>query len=238
MVKVSIAMAVYNGENFIRKQIESIIAQMEPQDELIISYDKSDDNTLKIIRDYESRYTQISVIENKDAGVITNFNNAILSCTGDYIFVADQDDVWDRNKRDVLCKKFEVTHTDLIIHNGVNINVNDEIISGNFFDMYRINRSTISYYLKPRYSGCCMAFSRRLQEYILPIPKNIGAYDHWIGIIGKMNGKVEFVEDVLVYHRIHDNNVTPRHSQHIIKIMINRLGIFVEAIKRKRVINA
>lgn len=238
MVKVSFAMAVYNGEQFIKKQIESIIKQMEPQDELIISYDKSNDNTLKIICDYEKKYTQISVIENKNAGLITNFNNAILSCTGDYIFIADQDDVWDINKRDVLCEKFEATHADLLIHNGVNININDERISDNFFDMYRIRRSIISYYLKPRYSGCCMAFSRRLQEYILPIPKNIGAYDHWIGIIGKMSGKVEFVDDVLVYHRIHDNNVTPKHSQHLKKIMRNRFAIFAEAIKRRRVINA
>ncbi len=232
MPKISFAMAVYNGENYIEKQIDSIIKQMMDQDELIISYDKSDDRTLEIIKRYELNYKQIRVIENRIKGVANNFNNAFYHSKGDYVFISDQDDIWDENKRVILCETFEKTGADLIIHNGVNINTEDEIISNSFFDMYKISDNFFSYFIVPRYSGCCMAFSKRIKEYIMPIPSNINAYDYWVGAICKMKGKVIFIPDILVYHRMHDNNVTPLKPSKLSVKIGNRIAIFSGLLKR------
>ena len=91
-IRASIAMAVYNGENFLREQIDSILALMSEQDELIISYDKSTDNTWNIIVERSRADSRIKVVMNKNkAGVISNFNNCIACCNGEYIFLADQD---------------------------------------------------------------------------------------------------------------------------------------------------
>ena len=98
-IRASIAMAVYNGENFLREQIDSILALMSEQDELIISYDKSTDNTWNIIVERSRADSRIKVVMNKNkAGVISNFNNCIACCNGEYIFLADQDDIWINNK--------------------------------------------------------------------------------------------------------------------------------------------
>ena len=84
-IRASIAMAVYNGENFLREQIDSILALMSEQDELIISYDKSTDNTWNIIVERSRADSRIKVVMNKNkAGVISNFNNCIACCNGIY----------------------------------------------------------------------------------------------------------------------------------------------------------
>ena len=92
--KISVAMAVYNGSKYIRQQIDSILPQLREGDELIISYDESQDDTLEIIRTYERKDARVKVFTDPGSGVTDNFNNAISHCTGDYIFLSDQDDVW------------------------------------------------------------------------------------------------------------------------------------------------
>ena len=77
-IRASIAMAVYNGEKFLREQIDSILALMSEQDELIISYDKSIDNTWNIIEEISQTDSRIKIVTNKNKpSVIGNFNNSV-----------------------------------------------------------------------------------------------------------------------------------------------------------------
>ena len=238
MDKVSYAMAVYNGERFIVQQIESILQQMEADDELIISYDKSTDQTYDIIKRFEKQNSCIRVVENKKKGVTNNFSNAIDNCSGSYIFISDQDDIWLDNKRKVICEEFHRTGANLVIHNGVHIDTDNNIISESFFDMHKINGKIIPFFLIPRYSGCCMAFDQKIKDYILPIPDSVNAYDYWIGVIGRLKGTVSFVPDILIHHRMHENNVTPKSSRPVGIKIGSRLTLLFEAMKRIRIINA
>ena len=209
MASISVAMAVYNGEQYLPEQLDSILMQLEPQDEIVVSYDKSKDGTWALLQAYREKHPQIRVLENQNPGINGNFNNAIAACKGDYIFICDQDDRWAENKRSAVLETFAKTGADMVIHNGVHIDPAGNTISEPFFTLHRIGDGKLKNILKPRYSGCCTAFTRAMAEKIMPMPMNLDAYDHWIGTVGEFMGKIAYEERILLYHRLHDNNVTP-----------------------------
>ena len=236
MASISVAMAAYNGEKYIRKQIDSIVQQLKNEDEIVISYDNSDDKTLEIIKDYAKNDSHVKVVINPNPGLFNNFENAIRNCSNEYIFISDQDDIWDEHKREVVMKIFEDKDVDMVIHNGVHIDENDKVISKDFFTMFHITENIFTNFAKPRYSGCCIAFTKKLAEIIVPIPHKVGAYDHWIGMVGQKFGKVVFTDKVLLYHRLHgDNYTTP--TRRLSVILKARWNLLVELYKRSRKIS-
>lgn len=233
MSSISVAMAVYNGEMFIREQLDSIVSQLENSDELVISYDKSTDSTYDIICEYADKYPQVKVISNPGSGVFDNFENAISNCNCDYIFISDQDDIWVDGKRNRIVEDFEMTKSDMIIHNGIHIDTNGKRITKDFFTLYHIKKGLIRNFARPRYSGCCMAFRKELKPLLIPIPRSIGAYDHWLGMVGEVYGKVYFEQGVYLKHRLHGKNVTV-NTRNIITIMRVRWHILIELVKLRR----
>lgn len=232
MASISVAMAVYNGETYLPQQLDSILAQLEPQDEIVISYDKSKDGTWQLIQSYSEKYPQVRVLENAHPGINGNFNNAIAGCSGDYIFICDQDDRWAENKRSAVLETFEKTGADMVIHNGVHIGPQGEIISDPFFTLYRIGDGKLKNILKPRYSGCCTAFTRAMAQKIMPMPMNLDAYDHWIGTVGEFMGKIAYEDRILLYHRLHDNNVTPVSTRSL-KVILKARWTLLQNLHRR-----
>ena len=233
MASISVAMAVYNGEAYLPEQLDSILKQLEPQDEIVVSYDKSRDNTWQLLQEYQSKYPQVRVLENRNPGINGNFNNAIAGCRGDYIFICDQDDRWADNKRAAVVESFEKHGADMVIHNGVHIDGEGKVISEPFFSMYRIGDGKLKNILKPRYSGCCTAFTREMAAKIMPMPMKLDAYDHWIGTVGEFFGKIAYDERILLYHRLHGENVTTS-TRSIGRILKARMGLLKHLHKRMR----
>ena len=234
MASISVAMAVYNGEAYLPEQLDSILKQLEPQDEIVVSYDKSRDNTWQLLQEYQSKYPQVRVLENQNPGINGNFNNAIAGCKGDYIFICDQDDRWADNKRAAVVESFEKHGADMVIHNGVHIDGEGKVISEPFFSMYRIGDGKLKNILKPRYSGCCTAFTREMAAKIMPMPMKLDAYDHWIGTVGEFFGKIAFDERILLYHRLHGGNVTPVSTRSLGVILKARGRLLWELAKRMK----
>jgi len=235
MIKVSIAMAVYNGASYLKRQLDSILYQLELNDEIVISYDQSTDDTYSILENYAKKDSRVKVFTNEGAsGVFGNFENAISKCRGDIIFISDQDDIWAENKisrvKEILCD----SQYSMVIHNGVHIDCNEKKISAPFFTMYRIGNHKIRNFLKPRYSGCCIAFKNELLHKMLPIPANVGAYDHWLGSIGEYYGKIYFMNEILIYHRIHSTNVTPKTHRKVSVIIKARWNLALNLVKRRK----
>ncbi|OZG63901.1 glycosyltransferase [Bifidobacterium eulemuris] len=229
---VSVAMAVYNGEKYLSQQIISILDQLTGDDELIISYDKSTDDTLKIIHEFASKDDRIRIILNDNPGIVNNFNNAIETCKNDIIFISDQDDIWVPGKREKMVEILNCTGADLAIHNVVHIDENCKIISRPLFEEYRIKKGILRNFAMPRYSGCCMAFPAASKKMIFPMPRTVINYDHWIGMVCELFGTVTFVEDVLLWHRLHGDNVTT--SRRPLKvILLQRINLLKELIKRR-----
>ena len=104
---ISVAMATYNGEKFLKEQLDSIFSQTMPIDELVICDDCSKDKTIEIIQSYQKRYP-IKLFQNeKNLGYKLNFKEAMDYCSGDFIFLCDQDDIWMKDKVEKMISKIQ-----------------------------------------------------------------------------------------------------------------------------------
>ena len=113
---ISVCMATYNGERYLREQVDSILRELGEGDELVISDDGSTDSTLDIIKSFGD--VRIKIFHNEGHhGVNGNFENAISKSTGDYIFLSDQDDVWIEGKVKECLEA--LGDSDLVLHDAM-----------------------------------------------------------------------------------------------------------------------
>ena len=204
---VSVALPVYNGAQYLAEQLESILNQLEPTDEVVAAYQQCGDASLEILQSFQQRDQRVKIYVNQQTGVTANFNLAIAKCTGDYIFISDQDDVWLPNKRTRVVAALKESGADLVVHNAVHTDAELNPQEHNFFEIYPIGPGVWHNIVKPRMSGCCMAFTRAYQKKLLPLPEIYG-YDQWVNVLAECCGTVVYLEDVLLLHRLHGDNVT------------------------------
>lgn len=216
---ISVCIATFNGEEYIFKQLESIIRQLSQDDEIIVSDDYSNDRTVEIIKSLNDDRIKIIYNETKSKHkwkknhhhVTSNFENALSLAKGDYILLSDQDDIWAQNKVSTLLELFKTK--DLILSDCQIINNNDEIIVNSFFQLKKSRPGILHNLIRPRYHGCCMAFKKKIVDIALPFPKYLIAHDIWIGLVAECFFSVKFSEEKLVFYRIHNNNVSDNLSK-------------------------
>ena len=229
--KVSVAMAVYNGAKYLEAQIGSILPQLKENDELVISYDESSDDTLDFIRCYEKKDPRIKIIYDPGHGVTDNFSNAISNCKGDYIFLSDQDDIWLDKKVEMVMQCFHEKEPDLIVHNSRDFDDDTGLAAKSSFEKYRTGPGKLKNCIRSRCSGCCMAFTREMIDLILPIPVDEG-YDHWISALGEFCGSVSYIDEELLHHRLHVDNVTPAAHRSLPVVVRSRILLLQKLINR------
>ncbi len=200
---ISVCIATYNGEKYIKEQIESILPQLNENDEIIVSDDGSDDRTLDILSSIND--SRILIYNNKDNhGVNGNFSNALAHSHGDYIFLADQDDIWMPDKAKTCIDALQ--NADLIVHDA--IITNNLLVSSNksLFSELNIKEGFIPNFIRNRFTGCCMAFRKEVLDYILPIPDSCAFFhDQWIGLKCILKGKVKFIPYKGIFFRRHED---------------------------------
>jgi glycosyltransferase involved in cell wall biosynthesis len=204
-------MATYNGGKYIKKQVASILAQLSPVDELVISDDSSTDDTLAIVQSFNDERIKIFSNASRIAGPVSNFENALKNANGDYIFLADQDDIWLSNKIEIHIKGH--TNHDLVISDCYVINEAGDVLHNSFFRERNSGPGFLKNLKKNSYIGCCMSFNRKLLKLALPFPSYIHMHDWWIGLIAELKGSTFFCDDKLIYYVRHDNNVSPTLGQ-------------------------
>ena len=203
---ISVAMTSYNGENYIGRQIESVLANLSKDDELVISDDGSRDQTLSIIQSFND--TRIKVYKGPHKGVNQNFANAIAHCNGDFIFLCDQDDVWYSNKVRTVMDAFHKYHCLLVQHDARVTDGKGNTLYESFSKHRRVRPGFIKNYIRNTYHGCCIAFSSTLKKNILPMPYTGCFHDCWIGLIANLKGETVFIEDVLMDYKRYDGNLS------------------------------
>jgi glycosyltransferase involved in cell wall biosynthesis len=203
---ISVCMATYNGEKYIEEQLNSILLQLGLDDEVIISDDNSNDNTINIVREFNDK--RIKIFKNKGSGLIQNFENAIKYSSGEYIFLADQDDIWNANKVKICLSDFE-KGVDLILSDcSIFDSESKETIYESFFDFNKSKKGIINNIIRNSYIGCCMAFNSKVKNKVIPFPKNIPMHDSWIGIVAEIYFKVNFNKSKLISYRKHSGNAS------------------------------
>lgn len=207
---ISVCIPTYNGEKYIREQLDSILSQTKSVDEIIISDDSSTDSTIEIIKSYND--SRIRVIENqKFNSPIFNLENALKHSKGDYIFLADQDDLWNNNKVEVMMNHLQKNQ--LVVSNGQLINNEGDILEDSIFNIYNSKKGFIKNLITNSYMGCCMAFRRDLLNYTLPFPKKIAMHDLWIGLNAELFYSVYFCDNKLLSYRRHGSNLAPLRGE-------------------------
>lgn len=203
---ISVCIATYNGEEFLKMQISSILPQLKPTDEVIISDDNSTDGTIAIINSFND--SRIKVFKNKNKGLLSNFENALENSKGEIIFLSDQDDVWMENKVEACMESFrdgfDLVLSDCTIFDSVTSN----IIQESFFSANNSQKGVWPNILKNSYIGCCMAFRSKVKNKVLPFPKSIPMHDSWIGISSELFYKVKFDDRKLIKYRKHIGNAS------------------------------
>lgn len=206
---ISVCIATYNGQKYIRQQIGSILAQLGENDEIVISDDNSSDDTLEIISSLNDK--RIKVFVNTGThGVTGNFENAIKHASGKYIFLSDQDDVWLPNKRENFIQAFD-SGADVVLSDCYFTDSELNIAKGKSkFELFGVHTDFLRTLIRCDWQGSCMAFRSRLRTKFLPIPKSkYILHDIWIGITIGTKSRLSILHTPTMLYRRHDNTVTP-----------------------------
>ena len=223
MGKVSVVLASYNGEKYIKKQIESIMPQLELDDELIVSDDGSKDKTKEIVLELAKFDSRIKLVDGPKNGYNKNFENAIKYAKNEFVFISDQDDEWLPNKVEKVLKEFD-EKTNCIRHDCVVIDDNDNVLIESYNTERGANLSYKKNFYKNTFTGCCMAVRREWLMKLLPFPENI-YYDAWIGILSCRFNNAKIIDDKLIKWCRHEGTVTKLHRNSVIWIIKYRLRL-------------
>lgn len=222
----SVCMATFNGQRFIEEQLKSILSQLEKNDEVILVDDCSTDKTIELVNKINDN--RVSVFENKiNIGPIKSFEKAIMLAKGDYIFLSDQDDVWQSDKVTTILRCFNSSNADIVVHDAKVVNANLQIIEKSW-DEYNSNHfrgGVFGIILKNPYTGALMTFKKEIKSQILPFPDSIPMHDSWIVAKALLKKKRVFhYSEPLELYRRHGDNVTGSRGS-IVNMISNRLRL-------------
>ncbi len=207
---ISIAMCTYNGDRFIKEQLDSILKQTYKNLEIIICDDCSSDNTINIIKEYMKNDNRIKFFQNeKNMGFVKNFEQAISLCKGDFIALADQDDIWKLDKLEVFLEKIQ--ENVLIYSDAILIDIDSNEVGTQLIRPDRClvsGKCNKSFFLSNCVSGNTLMFKKELIQHILPIPAKISYHDIWIAFVASTYSTITYTDEAMTYYRRYADQVT------------------------------
>lgn len=231
--KISVCMATYNGEKYIKEQINSILELLTYEDEIIIFDDNSSDNTVKILDSLNDDRIQIYIKSNK-RGEVSSFSQAISKANNEIIFLSDQDDIWKQEKIIETIEYFRDSHVGLITSNFDWIDKNGDKVDIYYDGVLEQNskkyfNNILDIFIgKTNYFGCAMAFRSELKKLIVPIPNFVESHDLWIALIGNITRSNLHLDKRLFLKRNHSSNATSTiSSRPVYKKLYSRLIFLV-----------
>lgn len=218
---VSVALCTFNGENFLRQQLDSILVQSLTVNEIIICDDLSHDGTISILKEYKNNFPQIIklYLNDNSLGTIKNFEKAISLTKGDFIFLADQDDVWHKDKVEIMSRFFqENNNCKLLFSDGLLIDDNGVSLNATLWEkwsfdlekrlLWKNNSKAFTDLMQGinKITGATVCFSKTLKAKIIPInlPMNYW-HDGWVGLHAAAIDGLFFIEEPLIQYRVHKN---------------------------------
>ena len=240
-IRASVCMATYRGAQYVREQIESILMQLGPNDELVVVDDASPDNTVDVVKGFADH--RIRLIEaGKNQGYVRTFEQAVLASRGEYVFLADQDDVWIAGRLEVMVSALGlsgvVASNFAVLGQGDRGRVPELRAADSTHHARNIIGAVVGY--RPYY-GCGMAMTRKQAEIFAPVPQYlVESHDLWLALCGNVAKSMCHLESPTLLRRLHAENVTPRgwrSMSAILRARIMVLRALVDAIRRTRAAN-
>lgn len=236
--KVSVAMATYNGEKYIKEQLITILNQTRKPNEIIICDDCSSDRTVEYIKDIEKLYPKfVKLIQNNiNLGFSKNFEKACRLCSGEYIFFADQDDVWELNRIEQMLNEWNSSYGVFFSDATVIDEGGNRIFDSFYQDIYHLNFRTLSQInLKERIMngnltiyGYTMAVKKELLDECLPF---VLQHDQTIPIVAALTSNIGFCSTPLTKYRQHSSTV----SSEIKKSLSDKIKSKISLLKQESI---
>jgi glycosyltransferase involved in cell wall biosynthesis len=186
---ISVALCTYNGEKFLREQIDSILAQTYKNLEIVIVDDCSTDKTTNIINAYAEKDKRIKLFQNEsNLGFNKNFERALGLTSGEYIAISDQDDIWLPQKLQSLLDN--IKNNWLIFSNSSYLGDSKQ---GRLLNSFKLPANYKGILLRNHVTGHTSLMHRELLSFVLPFPKG-GYYDWWMGFVASYHNKIAFLD--------------------------------------------
>jgi glycosyltransferase involved in cell wall biosynthesis len=211
---ISIVMATYNGEKYLKEQLNSLNKLTYQNIEIIISDDSSTDATMDILRSHRFK-APVKVVENTGVhGSVANFGNALQYVQGKYFALCDQDDIWLPDKLEQLLAAIEDYD---VVHGRVQIIGRDgsRHVSGHYAAEYEVDRSKQYRFSDCLFTfpvlGCASLIRASILDGLLPLPKKAAFHDAWIVLNAIVRGNgIRFLNEPVVKYRQHEENAAKR----------------------------
>ncbi len=234
---VSVCLAAHNGLPYVLEQVDSVLAQLSEDDELVIVDDASTDGTPDALAALGDPRVTVQRVE-RNRGHVATFEAALAAARGDVLVLCDQDDLWPPGRLARMCAALESA----------------DVVAANF-ETFGADRRGPRHPMRPglddepwrnvvgllagrrSYFGSCMALRRELVQVLLPFPPGVEAQDHWLAIVGNLTGRVAHLDDVVTLRRLHGENLTPSRRRRLGKVARTRVGqlrMVREARRRRR----
>jgi glycosyltransferase involved in cell wall biosynthesis len=226
MTSVSVVMAVYNGRRFLSQQIDSVLHELLPGDELIVIDDASSDDSFEFLQSIASPTLRIWK-NHSNSGVIASFERGLQLSSHEIIFLCDQDDIWLPGKRSAVVKEFEQDkNVSIVISDAQVIDAMGQVIISSFMTTRGgFSGGTVATLWRNRYLGCAMAMRRPVLAMALPIPRYVPMHDMWFGMMGDLIGKVVYLSAPLIQYRRHTGNASPAYRQSVMRMLGWRVSL-------------
>ncbi|WP_421945875.1 glycosyltransferase [Pedobacter sp.] len=212
-MKVSVCIATYNGEKYLKEQIDSILAQISLDDEVIIVDDCSSDSSIEILEGYKD--SRIKIFKNKiNRSHVYSFGKAISLANNELVFMSDQDDLWVKGRLDLM--KTALLESGKLMLSSNSAFIDEKGAPKDFYldgvkseDSSRFNKNILAIFAgKTNYYGCAMAYRKELNQIILPIPDYVESHDLWIAMAGNLLKSNLHIDTQTLFRRIHGNNAS------------------------------
>ena len=211
---VDILMATYNGEQYLKEQIDSILNQTYTNIRLLINDDCSTDKTIEILKEYEQKDNRIYVQYNKEnLGSIKNFENLLSRVENKYFMLADQDDVWMPQKVEKSLDKITKENADLVFTDLEAVDENLKTITPSVVRYMGFKKNIDKYndyklvFLRNCVTGCTIISKKELIKKYIPIPnKEPMVHDWWMALMIAQDGKLAFLDEPTIKYRQHGKN--------------------------------
>lgn len=217
-MSVDIVLATFNGERYIREQLESLLIQTFNGVRVLIGDDGSSDGTMLILREYQDKYPDRIFLMEAPGGLgsCANFSFLLTKSTADYVFFADQDDVWDKDKVMVslaAMRSMESMYGEnapLLVHSDLRVVDADlRFVEKSFFDFQRLKSTQASFcnlLFQNMVTGCSVLANRALIVKATPIPSGVVMHDWWLALIASAFGHIYCIDRSMLSYRQHSSN--------------------------------
>jgi len=206
---ISIPILTYNGEKYLREQLDSIYAQTYKNIEVLAFDDGSTDKTVSILHEYHLKFGLQYTVHAKNLGFLKNGEYSLKACTGDYIAPSDQDDIWKEHKLEVLMNA--INNNMLIYADSSTMDEQgtkfDDHYFGSRWNLIEGNEP-LKFVFGNSISAHAMLFKRELVDKALPLPDTMDFHDWWLVFCASCLDNIVLYPEPLVYYRRHDRQVT------------------------------